>query len=378
MLDACAEIVVHKARGQGLAAAAIQREPHLSIIGLNGLALYEARRIGDVHGRHALHRQKRGVVELPGKKLLQRHGLGHMVDGLQPRSSPGLFGQRRKIRLPEIGTGLWRREADQGSADAAQSGYLKLIRAGRLIEGVHAHGLGPRRDRSEIPRPKTDGADRGAVGDGMRMGEAGRFLIEHKIDPALAPARDLFGPVLAGRGKPQSPEQALQFVRLRTMGGEFQKGEAGRPDPLGQGLEVSARPHAARYLVFQIDQRAPAILGDLGRRPGAEAVVEDLQGQGSFVPGLQDLGDIGGQVEIALARKTAKMPAPVQEIHRDGGRIGDLDQKDLFPVHGADALGRHIAGQRMEAVQNEPDRRMIRLLHHLPGLAMVEHVTPPG
>ena len=111
----------------------------------------------------------------------------------------------------------------------------------------------------------------------------------------------------------------------------------------------------AAHLVHQIDQRAVAIDGDRLRRAAAELVVEDLERQIAVIAGRRDRAHEVGDRQVALARHVAEMAAPVEQVHVDQRRIGELDDEDLVAGDGADRVDVDLARQRVEAVEDQAD-----------------------
>ena len=72
------------------------------------------------------------------------------------------------------------------------------------------------------------------------------------------------------------------------------------------------------------------------------------------------------------------MTAPAEVIHLQDRRIGDLDDKQLVGTDVVDGAGRNAAGERVEAVEYQPQRGVIDIAHQRPGFAVVIDMTPPG
>ncbi len=118
--------------------------------------------------------------------------------------------------------------------------------------------------------------------------------------------------------------------------------------------------------------------GDRSGRAAAELVVEDLEGQIAVIAGGGDRAHEIEHWKIALARHVAVVAAPVEQIHVDQRRVCQLDDEDLFPGDRADRVDIDLAGQRMEAVEDEADIGVIGAPDNLPGVAMVMDVPAPG
>lgn len=72
------------------------------------------------------------------------------------------------------------------------------------------------------------------------------------------------------------------------------------------------------------------------------------------------------------------MAAPVEQVHVDQRRIGQLHDEDLVARNGADRIGVDLARQRVETVENDPDIGVIGTAHHLPGIAVIADMAAPG
>ena len=80
---------------------------------------------------------------------------------------------------------------------------------------------------------------------------------------------------------------------------------------------------------IEIDQRAPAVDRDRLRRAAAELVVEDLERQIAIIAGRRHRAHEVLDRQVALARHVAEVPAPVEQVHVDQRRIGELHDEDL-------------------------------------------------
>ena len=110
----------------------------------------------------------------------------------------------------------------------------------------------------------------------------------------------------------------------------------------------------------------------------AELVVENLETDRPGVAGGHDPAHEAHHVEIAFARHVAEVARPVEQVHLDGGGIGELDEEDAVAGNAADGVGVDLAGKRVEAVEDQPDVRVIGPAHHFPGVAVVAHMLTPG
>ena len=134
----------------------------------------------------------------------------------------------------------------------------------------------------------------------------------------------------------------------------------------------------SRHLVHEIDQRAAAVDRDRLRRAAAELVVEDLERQRPVIAGRRDRPHEIDDRQVAFARHVAEVPAPVEQVHVDQRRVGKLDDEDLVAGDRADRVDVDLARQRVEAVEDQADIRVVGAAHDLPGVAVVVDVPAPG
>src|SRR5690606_8539787 len=85
-----------------------------------------------------------------------------------------------------------------------------------------------------------------------------------------------------------------------------------------------------------------------------------------------------GEVEVALTRQTAPVPAPRQMIHLQPWRVRHLHHRDLVPWY--DCHGREVktARQDVKAVQDDADIVAVRAPDDLPGVPVVPNMAAPG
>ena len=72
------------------------------------------------------------------------------------------------------------------------------------------------------------------------------------------------------------------------------------------------------------------------------------------------------------------MPAPLQQVHLQHGRIRELHEEDFCRIDFAQAIDGDVAREGMEAIQNEANRRVIHFTDDGPRLPVVGNVAPPG
>ena len=71
------------------------------------------------------------------------------------------------------------------------------------------------------------------------------------------------------------------------------------------------------------------------------------------------------------------MTGPVEEVHFNLWRIGQLHEEDLLGRNSADGIRINIPRQGMKAVQYEAHVGMVGGPHDLPGVTMIEYVLAP-
>ncbi|MCY1522215.1 hypothetical protein D9M68_570600 [compost metagenome] len=69
---------------------------------------------------------------------------------------------------------------------------------------------------------------------------------------------------------------------------------------------------------------------------------------------------------------------PLQHVHRQERRIGHLHEEDLLARNGGDARRIVLQRQRVEAVEDQPEVRVVGALHDVPGLGVARGVAAPG
>ena len=222
-----------------------------------------------------------------------------------------------------------------------------------------------------------DGADAWAMRDVVRMGKAVRFAIDDQFDIALRPALDILAAMGTGLAKAELAEQRGQLPGFGFIDGEFDEADAA-------ALRFRLQPRRRRadralgQLVLQQNQRTQPVGRGADRRAGAELIVEYLQRQRAGIPGRRDSLHEGSHRQIALTREATEMPAPGQHVEAKFRRVRKLHQEDLVRRDRLHRGNRKCRRQRVEAIENDPDRFVIGAAHDLPGVAIVVDVTTPG
>ncbi|MCY1416818.1 hypothetical protein D9M71_323350 [compost metagenome] len=217
------------------------------------------------------------------------------------------------------------------------------------------------------------------VGEGVRLG------IQHDVDVALAQQADFLGAVLAGAGEAELFQPAGQTRTLAFVDGEFEElhtvvatGRRRREEYVEVGRRHGVAFQQLARLLFQVEQRAQAIRRIGAGRRGAEAVVEDFQRQRPSIAAAQDRREEARQVELALPREAAEVPAPLQHVHGQDRRVGHLHEEDLLPGNLGETAGIALDRQGVEAVQQHAEGGMVGLADDVPDLLPGVHMAAPG
>jgi hypothetical protein len=106
-------------------------------------------------------------------------------------------------------------------------------------------------------------------------------------------------------------------------------------------------------------------------------IIEHLERQGAVVAGAQDVADEPGQVERTQPREQPVVPAPLDHVHIEPGRVGQLHVEHLGAGYDSDTRGIVAPGQHVEAVQAQAERGMVGVPHDSPGMGVrVDEPTP--
>src|SRR5262245_10652829 len=72
------------------------------------------------------------------------------------------------------------------------------------------------------------------------------------------------------------------------------------------------------------------------------------------------------------------MTTPIEKVHLNFWRIGELDDENLVRWYRADRGKVDLTGERVKRIQDQPDIRMGCAPHNFPGVAMVVHMAAPS
>ena len=110
----------------------------------------------------------------------------------------------------------------------------------------------------------------------------------------------------------------------------------------------------------------------------AEHVVEDLQRQRPAVPGGQHVARKAGRSNAPWPGKEPVVPAPLEHVHVHRRRIGELEEEQLVARNVGDPGRVRPTGQDVEAVDAQPERRMVGAAHDLPRPVVGVDESAPG
>ena len=167
-------------------------------------------------------------------------------------------------------------------------------------------------------------------------------------------------------------------LRRRRQAEQFGPLERPRARPRGFAVRLRGRLEARAHLAFEIKEGAHRVLGRAPVRRFAKDVVEDLERQRSGVAGHERLGEEILEVELALPGEAPEVPRPLQHVHDQQRRIGQLHEEQLVARNARDA-GRIVAQrQRVKAVEDQAEVRMIGALDDRPRLTVAVDRPSPG
>ena len=133
-----------------------------------------------------------------------------------------------------------------------------------------------------------------------------------------------------------------------------------------------------RQPVLEHEQRAHRVDRGAARIGLAEDVVEDLERQRAGVAGGEHAVDERGDVERALAREAAVVAAPLQDVHRQMRRVGELQEEDPLARDRVDRGQVGAAREDVERVQAGAERGVVGGLDDPPRVVVLADVAAPG
>ncbi|MNZ60154.1 hypothetical protein D3C78_782160 [compost metagenome] len=363
----------------------VQRQADVAAAAADRPALHQPVGIGQHHLVVGLEVEQALVEQHPAVQAVGRQRHGHVVDALQTASGIGLRIEDEVVVVDGLARLALLHQVDQAAVGGAHGGDFALVGADQATERLAPEGLRALQRMGAVTYPQRGGAQRRAVGFEEVVGEGIRLAVEDDVDVALAQQADVLRAVLAGAGETELFQPAGQTRTLAFVDGEFEElhtvvatGRRRREEYVEVGRRHGVAFQQLARLLFQVEQRAQAIRRIGAGRRGAETVVEDFQRQRPSIAAAQDRREEARQVELALPREAAEMPAPLQHIHGQQRRVGHLHEEDLVAGDIGEAGRIALDRQGMEAVEQHAQCRMIGLADDVPHLLPGVHMTAPG
>src|SRR4029453_5506946 len=303
-----------------------------------------------------------------------------MIDNREASIGTIFCRHRLELDLPDLGEFATRiEEIEQASAHAADGGDFKLARTDLLPERRIAQLLGAVEGGRRAINHEPDGANGWAMRNVMRVRETFFFLVDDKVDRPLRPAGYRFRFVARGVAKPEAGQKSRELIRAAIIDRKFNEFDAETFRPRRHLRNVGNCSSApAAQMGQEIDERALALDRDRPRGAGAKLVVENLQRKIAGVAGCLDRCHEIEQRQIALPRKAAEMPAPIQDVHLQPRSVRQLNEKNAIARDRLQRLKVRLAGVSMKAVGKKPAGGGGGASHDFPGIAIIVDVTSPG
>ena len=146
-------------------------------------------------------------------------------------------------------------------------------------------------------------------------------------------------------------------------------------------ISTNAKPSSrglGRQPVLEHEQRAHGVDRRAVGVGLAEDVVEHLERERAVVAGGQHAGDEVGEVERALAGEAAVVAAPLQDVHAQVRRVGELEVEELLARDAGDRVEVGAAREDVEGVQAGAERRVVGGRDDPPGVVVLVDVAAPG
>src|SRR5215472_7935579 len=178
---------------------------------------------------------------------------------------------------------------------------------------------------------------------------------------------------MSGQSEAKSTKQLCQPCNMRLIDGKLDERHT---------RDGRSGAQCWDYLIFSIlvveqHKGAHAVDRDLLSRLSAELVIEDFERQRSLVSsGIYRLHKIPDR-KVALSGKTAKVPAPRENIEFELRSICELNEEDTIPRDRSDRSDRKRWSQSMETIQNNPDGVVVDSPNDFPGVSIIVDVTSP-
>ena len=266
-----------------------------------------------------------------------------VVDALEQRrrsASPAGPSASKSWRQPSPAAVVGAAEEDRGAVGGGDRGEVGLARPARRGEDRGEQRLGARRGRARVGALDARSRRRPAA---LRRGG----VEQHPDRRPAATACTGFVRCCARGANPSAC--STRCVSPTDAGVDAELDEGVAVEPRGRGSRRGACRGASAS--SQDQQRAHRV----DRRPVrvglAEDVVEDLERQRPGVAGVEHAADEAGEVEAALAGEAAVVPAPLQDVHDEVRRVGELEEEELLGRDRGDRVEARAARQDVEAVQ---------------------------
>ncbi len=347
----------------------VQRQPDAAAGATHGAALHQPIGIGQQQLVVGLEIEQAAIEQHPAGQAFGRQRGSHVIDTPQARI---LRADRMQAKVDVVVALPWRaglEQIDQAAVRRAHGRNLPLVRPDQATVGLAAKGAGTRQRRPLFVDLQRHCTHRRAMRLEVVVGKRIGLGVEHDIDLALAKQLHILRAVLTDMGEAKTLQPAAEAHGVRLVHRELEEIDAfvarcrrWREQRLRQ-RRAGRGTQALPGFLFQVLKRTQAVSGDASRRRSAEAIVENFQRQRAAVAGLQHRCEKARQVEFALTGKTTEMPTPLQHIHCQQRRIGELYEEDPLARDIDDAARVIAQRQRMETVENHPQCRIVDLLY---------------
>ena len=191
--------------------------------------------------------------------------------------------------------------------------------------------------------------------------------------------------MLAGIAEAQLAQQHAERAHRRLVDGELEEGKAGQRRRCRRVEQRDAVEHAlaglrrfaaaggirlqpVAHLAFEVEQRAHRVQRGTPVRRFAEQVVEHLERHRARVARAQRELEERLEIELALPREVAVVARPLQDVHDEQRRVGELQEEDLVARDLRNPGGVVLERQRVEAVEDHTEVRVVGALDDRPGL----------
>ena len=202
--------------------------------------------------------------------------------------------------------------------------------------------------------------------------------IQDDADLALLPDLNGLGHMPPRPAEPEAFQKPLKSRALGTLGCELD--ESGVADGDRRRQRRQARRDlrfCPSHIIHQRDDRPVTIPRDCLRRPTTELIVENLKADRPIITCRHDRAHERGDIEVPLARHVAEVTRPVEQVHVDLRRIGQLDKEDTVAGDTPDGVRVDSPAERVKAVEDQAHIRVVGAAHHLPGITVIVDVAPP-